>query len=207
MLQTNEIFTRFPKAFAYRVKVRPEGSFPRIRLLSSRATADCVVPMRAATSACVRPADARAAMILSSSESSALACLHSFRKFGSSRDSFNMSRQVLVAFMKMLDQLVGWSVVAASRSCVSRTDCSRRGRGFGFAGHLSAMNLRGIGCLNHSENAIFIFAPVRLKLCSPEALRLWRCRLHGLVRRSAGSIGDAPRGRHRRRPVGKNPSL
>ncbi len=99
MNQTNEICTRLPNALAYRVKVRPEGSLPCIKLLSRRATADCVVPIRAATSACVRPTDARAAMILSSSASSALASSHSLRKFGSSSDSFSMSRQVLVAFI------------------------------------------------------------------------------------------------------------
>ena len=99
MNQTNEITTRLPNALAYRVRVRPEGSLPRIKLLSSRATADCVVPMRAATSACVSPADARAAMILSSSASSALASSHSLRKFGSDKDLLNISRHVFVAFM------------------------------------------------------------------------------------------------------------
>lgn len=96
---TNEICTRLPKALAYRINVVPEGSFPRTKLFSSLATADCVVPMRAATSACVKPAPVRAATIWSSSASSALASSHSLRKSGSFNDSLSISRQVLVAFI------------------------------------------------------------------------------------------------------------
>lgn len=60
LCQTKLTIIRFPNAFAYRVNELWEGIIPRFRLLSSLATADCVVPIRRATSCCVSSASSRA---------------------------------------------------------------------------------------------------------------------------------------------------
>lgn len=60
LCQTKLTIIRFLNAFAYRVNELWEGIIPRFRLLSSLATADCVVPIRSATSCCVSSASSRA---------------------------------------------------------------------------------------------------------------------------------------------------
>ena len=66
---TSLISTRWPMARAYRCKVRIEGECFGVPD-SSLAIADCVVPTRAANSACVKPEAARALSTSSINENS-----------------------------------------------------------------------------------------------------------------------------------------
>src|SRR5450759_553058 len=78
---TSLISTRWPIARAYRCKVTIEGeclSLPD----SSRAMADCVVPTRAANSACVRPEAARALSTSSINENSSASSSYAFLTSG-----------------------------------------------------------------------------------------------------------------------------
>jgi hypothetical protein len=66
---SKRIESREPVAFAYRCKVRVDGiDVP----LSSRATTDCEVLIRLATSVCVRPARLRASIIALASPNSSV---------------------------------------------------------------------------------------------------------------------------------------
>lgn len=63
IFHTKSTTTFFPRAFAYRVNDRCEGIIPNDSLFSNLATADCVVPIRSATSCWVIPAFSRALKI------------------------------------------------------------------------------------------------------------------------------------------------
>ena len=82
MRQTNRISSFLPSASAYRCNADIDGQRPLESPVSSRATADWLVPIRFATTSWLRPAANRRSLIRANSSSSAFACRKPARNSG-----------------------------------------------------------------------------------------------------------------------------
>lgn len=82
MRQTNRISSFLPRASAYRCSTGTDGQRPLESPVSSRATADWLVPIRWATTSWLKPAANRWSLIRANSSSSAFACRKPSRNSG-----------------------------------------------------------------------------------------------------------------------------